>query len=807
MNTTRKLAATGLGAVALATWGGTVVAQDASTLDEVVVTAQRREQRLQDVPVAVSVVSGAELERGNIKSLQDVSNQLANVKITTGTLTNPINIRGIGSGNNSGFEQSVATFSDGLYRSRSRATNAALLDLERVEVLKGPQTTFFGANAIAGALNITTRKPGDEFDYNLSGLYAFEDGEYNIEGGVTLPASDTFSLRLAARLSGMDGYIKMRDGSARGPNDESQQGRIAMRYEPSDSYRMDFRFDIGRSRTDDAVPLELLDCAPGAGYPRPGVQPPGRPPTNCFLALLTNPNLEDELNFHSDSPFSWAEYDFKELALTNNWKVGQGSINSITGYFKHQANNRTQLIPAPFPAFTVRGYDPLPSNVLEGFNQFSQELRYQSDTGGSVEYMFGAYYSDSDWENTSGTGFFFIPFGNILSGPPFNGPPFNVVTSPTDAYTGIPRVHVWDKTTSGFASLTFNVSEQFHIDVGARYSKIKKTGERSLTFGTSVNNTRGTFTPFPSVNNQRGACVILTCDTAGFNPADKPAVGFPVNSGPYSLSDSDFMPSLGFQYDFSDDVMGYVKYSSGFKAGGFSGAATANTFEAENVDAYEVGVKGVYLDRRLTLNADVFRMDYSDLQETAYTQTLASIVLNAAESVSQGVELNANWRATDMLTLRTDLAYLDSTYKNFRNAPCKSLALVAGTCGTATTGGQDMSGKRRGFAPTWTGSVGATITMPIAQNQLRIDPSIYFTSEYFLSAGADPLLRQGGYAKYDLRMGYGPEDNRWELALVGKNLGDKAVKAIGLEMPGSLGTTESLPERGRSVAVQFSFRP
>ncbi|MBK7115217.1 MAG: TonB-dependent receptor plug domain-containing protein [Proteobacteria bacterium] len=132
---------------------------------EVIVTAQGREQRLQDVPVAVSVVSGADLERVNIKTLQDVTSRLANVKITTGTLTNPINVRGIGSGNNSGFEQSVATFSDGVYRPRSRSTNAALLDLERVEVLKGPQTTFFGANAIAGALNITTRKPGSEFSF------------------------------------------------------------------------------------------------------------------------------------------------------------------------------------------------------------------------------------------------------------------------------------------------------------------------------------------------------------------------------------------------------------------------------------------------------------------------------------------------------------------------------------------------------------------------------------------------------------------------------------------------------------------
>jgi iron complex outermembrane recepter protein len=794
MVTKRVWAAAGLGAISMTAIAVDGYAQGAevSELAEVVVTAQRREQRLQDVPVAVSVVSGVDLERENIKFLQDVASQLANVKITTGTLTNPIYIRGIGSGNNSGFEQSVATFADGVYRPRSRSTNAALMDLERVEVLKGPQTTFFGANAIAGALNITTRKPGKEFSSNVSALYAVDDGEYNLEGGVTLPASDTLSFRIAARFSGMDGFMRLRDGRVKGPNDESQQGRVAVRWEPSDSFRSDLRFDVGKSRTDEAVPLETLNCAPGAPYPAPLPPPAGRPPTNCALALLTNPNLEDDLDFHSNSPPSWYAYDFYEGALTNSWDFGAGSLNSITAYFHQEANNRTQLVPLSFPTFTVGGFDPIPSEVREKYHQASQELRFQSDTGGRFEYMFGAYYAQSRWRNSSGTGFFFIPFGAILSGPPFNGPPFNIVTNPTQAYTGVPLIRTSDKTYSGFASATINATDQFRINLGARYSRITKEGLRSLTFGTSVNNEFGTFVPFPTAANQIGACVILTCDNRPFTPA--------------RIVDSDFMPSASLQYDFTDDVMGYVSYSSGFKAGGFSGAATANTFGPETVDAYEVGIKGVYLDRRLTLNADVFRMEYKGLQETAYTQTLASIVLNAAESVSQGVELNANWRMTEHVLFRTDLAYLDSKYRNFRNAPCTSLGILTATCGTPTTGAQDMSGKTRGYSPQWSGSVGMTFQYALGEHQLRIDPSIYFTSGFFMNAAADPLLRQNGFSKYDLRIGYGPEDNRWEVAMVGKNLSDKETIGVMLEMPGSLGTVSGFPERGRAIALQFSLR-
>ena len=401
-------------------------------LAEVIVTAQGREQRLQDVPVAVSVVSGADLERVNIKTLQDVTGRLGNVKITTGTLTNPINVRGIGSGNNSGFEQSVATFSDGVYRPRSRSTNAALLDIERVEVLKGPQTTYFGANAIAGALNITTRKPGNDFASNGSALYAFDDGEYNIEGGLTLPASDTLSFRLAARVSGMEGFMRLRDGSDKGPNEENVQGRVSARWSPNDLPSARTCASTSASPTPmTQYPSKFVGCPPGAPYPTPAPPPPGSAPSNCFLALNAGvTSFEDDLDYHSNAGDTWYDYSFYEGAWTNAFKAGAGTLTSITSYFHQVANNRTQLVPLDITPFTVRNYDALPSEVREQYHQAAQELRFEASAGERVDYMLGAYYAQARWRNTSGTGFFFIPFGAILSGPPFNGPPFNIVTNP-----------------------------------------------------------------------------------------------------------------------------------------------------------------------------------------------------------------------------------------------------------------------------------------------------------------------------------------------------------------------------------------
>ena len=152
--------------------------------------------------------------------------------------------------------------------------------------------------------------------------------------------------------------------------------------------------------------------------------------------------------------------------------------------------------------------------------------------------------------------------------------------------------------------------------------------------------------------------------------------------------------------------------------------------------------------------------------------------------------------------LRADLAYLDSSYKNFRNAPCKSADILARTCGTASLGGAGHVGPgARRIRPSSAAASAPRSTLPFGANQLRIDPSVYFTSGYFMNAAADPLLRQGGYSKYDLRMGYGPEDAQLGSGLVGKNLSDKETLGVMLEMPGAPGTVTGFPERGRSIAA------
>ena len=742
-----------------------------SELSEVVVTAQLRSQPLQDVPVSVSVVSGETLARVNLTSIEAVSTRLPDVKIVSGPLTDLLNIRGVGSGQNSGFEQSVGTFVDGLYRGRSRSTHAALFDIAQVEILKGPQTTFFGNNAISGAINITTRKPGHELEYNASTLYEAETGEYDVEGGVGGPLTQTLGVRLAGRVSGMDGYIDNRTTGNEAPHNRDYQGRISTSWQPSDAFHSEFRFDFSHSQGRDAISMTVLNCpSPFAG------------PTDFACPLLVAQNggpLGSDVKYNSYARANHADYSFQEAGLTNTLDLGPVALVGITGYFHHNYDSRVELVPVA--AGGVDDYSQAVSPYTEEVTQISQEIRLQSQTDGPFEYMAGAYYSHLKNDIFNGFGAYFLPFGlfNPLG-----------TTDATTPVSGTNGQRYRDDTWSGFASVTFHPLEAMRINLGSRYTVVHKTAHRYDGFGAAPDADFSKFVPFDPITQAVFGQIFAT------NLND-----FAV---PYR-TDKKFMPSAGVQYDFAPGVMGYVSYSKGFKAGGFSGANDGAVFGPETVNAYEVGLKTSLLERRLTLNTAVFRSDYRGLQETLITfpgGISVSTVANAAQARAQGVELGLSFRATSMFTLNADIAYLDSKYRDYPNGVCtmEQTALVGSSCV------QDLTGKRRPYSPEFSGNIGANITLPLAGRSLRVDPLVYFTSKFFTVATADPLLQQSGYAKYDLRVGYGPEDERWEVAVIGRNLADKATASYRNPLTGGNGSTFAYPDPPRTVAVQFSIK-
>lgn len=746
---------------------------------EILVTARRRTERLQDVPVSVSVVGGQALERFNFQTVEAITSRVSNVRIGPGPLSDLINIRGVGSSLNLGFEQSVGSFVDGVYRPRSRAIRTALFDVDQVEILKGPQTTFFGNNTVAGAINITTKKPGDSFEANASAFYAPNTEEYTVEGGMTLPLTSQLSMRIAGRANGMDGYIKNLYLDDMSPRIREGIGRVSLAWTPTSNVTTNARIDIGRMRNEGIWSTQLISCPPPPEFlPRATV-------CKRYLAAVGgNVDVDDELDGVSQTAGSFFNYDYLEAAQTTTVGIGESSLVLTTGYFDHNYKLLNDVLPVPpnQGGSVFNTTQSLPDLIHEDFNLFSQEVRLQSAPNLPIEYMAGLYFYTSSLDATTYQGQFFLPFGAFA-------PTF---FSPTDKIAFRIRNREKNDTYSAFASVTVKVLPSVRLNVGARYSIVEKTAHRLTELGTVAGSLPNPddFTPGPA----GGQAILLPI--SGVEPGEFDRT---------SRTDKKFMPTVSIKYDVTRNVMAYLSYAKGFKAGGFAGYSGKSIFEPETVDAFEGGVKSTLLNGRAMLNVAAFYSDYDDLQETTtfFTAlgTTRQIVGNVARSTSKGVELSSRFTLLEGVALSADVAYLNARYTDYVNAPCTARQSLFATPCT-----QDLSGKRRAFAPEWSGNVAIAVDRPLTDSlRFRLDANMYFTSWFYQQPIADKNLSQPGYAKFDLRIAIGPENSKWEVAVIGKNLTDKRTASFrqNIASPGSF---QFLEETGRSVGFQLSWR-
>lgn len=738
---------------------------------EIVVTAQRREQRLQDVPVSVSVATGESLARNNITSLQDLSVRLPGIRLAAAPAVNLMNIRGVGSGLNAGFEQAVGTFVDGVYRGRSRASAAALFDIQRLEVLKGPQTTFFGNNVIAGALNITTRKPEFEFGINASALYAPADGEYSAELGLDIPLSDVLAVRVAGKLYGMDGYVRNESLGRDEPRNRDAVGRFSLRWRPNATWTTDLRVDVVRMRDHPAV----------EGDKCPGDPIYGAPAGTCRRYLISGQAVDGKFNYHANNFGGTFDYDMTEFMLTNSLEFNFATLTATTAYFEHDNQVIADVAPFPVPGLFGAPHTQTVNNE-ENVETYSQEIRLQSNTGRSLEYMVGGYFSHEKLDADSHVGLYFAPFGAIVGSP----------LSPNAHIAQRNPFYQKTENWSVFGSLTARFSQSLSLDLGVRYSSVTKKIQRDLIYGEGGSiAAAGAFDPYS------------TAAQAAIGTALGGEFGNFANT---SHNDDKLMPSVKLSYRISPSMTAYASYTKGFKAGGYGQSVRLFELSEETVDAYEAGFKASLFGRKLFTTLAIFRSDYSGLQEATNTVLQSGlqtqILSNAARSRSQGVEFSFDAKVDARLSFHADVSYLDAKYLDYPNAPCTVL-------GNSLTRNciQDMSSKRRAFAPKFSGNVGMSYVQPLPDAlELRADSLVYFSSRYYQSATADPLLEQPGHAKFDLRIGFGPESGGWELAMIGKNLADKKTASFRNQFAGSPGSVWLFPERPRSIAVQASVQ-
>ena len=807
-----------------------------AVLEEIVVTAAYREQGLQEVPVSISAVTGDTMAAAAIQKAEDIQFLVPNFTLTeTGIGTNAF-IRGIGSGINQAFEQSVGTYVDGVHQGRAQQFRSPFLDIERVEVLRGPQSILFGKNSVAGALNITTAKPTDEFEGRFMASNEFENNELILEGMLSGALSDTVRARIAVRTRDLDGHMENITLSRDEPEREDWTVRGTLEFDLSDTLTATLKAEIGEFDVFGRH-IEVVNELPAIGGPFMGLE------YNQILAIFTPPGsgidnvVQDEIR-SSNGDFS--NNEVATYALTLDWEIGEYNLESISALSTLEYD---EFCDCDFTGSNVFG-----AALQEEYDQFSQELRLSSPLREDYDYILGLYYQTSDHdyddqiiiEPTS----ILVPVINAQS--PGSG----------DAVAGTQAVRdasVEADVISAFAQFNWHFNDNFTLQLGARVTKDEREGFRTLNaLGLDGN-------PLPAA--QVAAPLVLASlfditseELIALTQSPVPQLSLPANALAYGVMLSDLMtpctstdaanctrglgvlpvsgdrdetkvsPEIKLVWDQSDDTMLYFSWAEGFKSGSYDFRANnrstfptmSDSFEFDDEEAsnFELGGKFTLGGGAFELNAALFFTDFQDLQVSIFDGTLGFNVRNAAEAEVQGAEFDWRWAASDHLMITGGIAFTDFEFKDFPDGQAYFLADDPDCVDISGEGIVDLcpyTGKSNQMVSDIQGNISFQYSRPVSDNLEFIGMlDVFYTSEYDASATFDPALVQDGYSMINARIGVGSLTGGWQLALLGKNLSDEKVLSFGGDVP--LSGTSFLAKSnyaffnpGRTVTLQASI--
>ncbi len=811
-------------------------ANESRRLDEIVVVAQKREQSLQDVPLSLSVWSGDKIEAANLADLQELSSYVPNLTVQDAPITDVIAIRGIQSYLNPGFEQSVGMFSDGVYRGRGVQSRFAFLDVERVEVLRGPQDTLFGNNTVAGALILTSRQPTEEPHASMSVLHEIEHEETVWRGQLSGPLADGLSGRVALidrRMS--DGWVFNRFYSEPAPAVDEWAARGILRFESSESTSFMLRYEHGEfdSRGD---PTEIFVVAPPLG---PGAPNGGE---DGIADLVSNAgNRSTEIDGGTALSTSGA---MDEAVLEIKHGLGTGdSITGILAYSKYDFDRFYDADANPYDAIGL--FEP------EEFDQTSLELRYEQDRGAPLRFLAGAYYLDANLTNETFGGLNVVDplttlfFGDVdgdgdeeylhVSDPAASalanaaaaaGDPTAALLSFMSDFTRYTLLDQRTKSLAIFGEANWDISDRFVATLGLRYTSNDKNGTQAaycLPFGSRSGLARDRSCELlPDLPAIFSTASML--DPANPDPNVLASLASLVNGRELALiaesiahvtplnRDEGFVSGhIGLQWDLSPTAMMFASARKGIKDGGFNAFALAPgavEYDEEEVLSVEIGAKLTLLDGAAEVNATVYKMDYENLQVSQFTGNTSFVVANAAEATVRGLEFESRWQITDALALRGEFAVNDFEFDRYPNAGCTVPQIIqsgrnAAECSSA--GINDLSGRPAPRAPETTASLSLNHTLPIGEYQLRSTLDWSWRDEQYGAGDLDPATLNGSYAIVSFNAGFGPTDGRWQISVVGKNLtnDDYSVVADDIPLfPLNYGRGQSRP---RSVGVRFGW--
>lgn len=737
---------------------------------EIIVTAQKREQRLQDVPVVVSVLNQQQLENAGVRDVKDLQTITPGLNVTSSTspAQTSIRIRGVGTvGDNPGLESSVGTIVDGVYRARSGVAFGDLGELERVEVLKGPQSTLFGKNMSAGVINVISASPS----FNPSAEFVGSYGNYNawtVSGAATGGLiGDTVAGRIFALKRERDGFWKVRTGagprtSTRADNENNWTVRAQLLIRPTD--RVDIRLIGDWSERDE-------DCCVNA----PSI--PG--PTAAFVDALA----PDAGTLRNGKPFDRITYanrptDFRirdrGVSGQLDWELSDAlSLTSITAYRYYKSNSGVDVDYSSADIW-YRGSD----GNSNQFKVFSQEARlaYNSERINSI---LGVFYADERLESRQNTFFgsdYERYFGLLLSG----GTNPNAVSALTGIAPGsnfVPNTGQRDfhrHRASSFAIFTdntFTIADGLDLTLGIRY-----TDEVKRTTSHYTNSSPANACAAALARRLPAAAITALCSPTS-------DVAFNDVTTQQRRPENRWAGSAKLQYRFSPTVMAYGSYANGFKSGGFNldRARTAigvinpdTSFATEKVESYEIGTKTSWLGQRLLANIAAFYQTYTDFQLNTYTG-VSFVVTSIPKVTSKGVDLDLLFNTgIQGLTLNAGATYADTKFGDFP-PPLPNLTR--------------LSGNQLPYAAKWNVTAGFTSKQPMTSDlNFLSSASLKWTSSYNTGSNLDPLKVQQPFALLNARVGIEPTNEAWSLEVWAQNLTNSNYYQVIVDQPLQSGT-------------------
>ena len=811
---TRKLAAYAAGLMACSSFTAPAFAQDNDQVaapDEddgvIIVTATRRAQDIQDVPIAVTAVGGEQLDKQGVVNVQNITQvspsfSTSNAQIASGSVV--LRIRGVGTtSNNIGFESAVGIFVDGAYQSRPGVALSEFVDIERVEVLRGPQGTLFGRNTSAGALNITTNRPDlGEFGGFANATYGNYD-LINVQGAINAPlVEDTLAVRLTGAYRQRDGYVDVvdRDGNQIGESNTIDQFLVRgqLGYESEGGSRGRLIFDYSESSNQCCAAVEMLAAGPlettlealGAGS-RGGMAAPsvsfqpfnaeaGQQVLDNLTATANRVPLADVEQWGVTGELEFPLSDSVDLILIGSYRDFQASEN----------------YDSDFSGLDVFDVDRLDTNI----ETFTAEARFQGEAfDGALDWLVGGYYADeqinasidfalgADYDLLAGG-----LFGGALGPAPLtlltdiivDGVPNGNGISPA----GTTATNVYAQSSESwsiFTHNTFNITDSLGLTVGLRYSDESKTGGFVQTASNNpacLTLLGGTGTIAATVGPDLvGSVLGLGCFAFTAPAIGTDAIAFPLPR-PFEVpfSDNELIYTGKITYEFAAPINAYASFTHGYKSGGINLDITANsggadpTFLSEEVDAYEVGLKGRFLDGAVTANLAVFHEEFSNFQVLEFTGAQFT-TFNVASATSTGFELETLIRPDDYLTINAGLTYTDARYPDDCAGTSTSIN-VTSLCGNSLTN-----------APQIVAIMGFNYDRDISDSmrafltgQIRTESDRRTSTQAVLLASQTPLPFdiQDGNTKINLRAGIGSIDETWTLEVWGNNITDQVTRGV-----------------------------